>query len=215
MSEDLPRGSSSVPPIHTRFVKGQTGNPLGRPKKRIAYLPYEAALGQPVILTDEHGNKRTVTAEEAFLITHVRLGKKGETYSSKKILALSERIAKYAQPDPALNNEYVSVNDFMGSVNDVALPLGMAHKRDRSGLAPCIVLETWLVQAALDRLEDRVFTAEEQREIWGATRTPNKVNWPDWWTERRGTGRKMPKPPLIDADGFMPPCVVPQRPSRK
>lgn len=37
-------------------------------------------------------------------------------------------------------------------------------------------------KAALARLDSRQLTEEEQREVWKNTRTPHKVNWPDWWT---------------------------------
>ena len=39
----------------------------------------------------------------------------------------------------------------------------------------------WIVQKALARHGDRKLTREEQREVWDATRTPNKVQWPKWW----------------------------------
>ena len=45
-------------------------------------------------------------------------------------------------------------------------------------------LKPWLVEAALARLGDRRLTPEEQRELWKATRKPEAVGWPDWWTEQ-------------------------------
>ena len=43
-------------------------------------------------------------------------------------------------------------------------------------------LNTWIVEAALERLGDRRLSDDEQREVWDATRTPRKVKWPDWWS---------------------------------
>ena len=42
-------------------------------------------------------------------------------------------------------------------------------------------LNLWIVQSALERLDDRQLSAAEQREVWHATRTPHKVAWPQWW----------------------------------
>lgn len=71
-----------------------------------------------------------------------------------------------------------------GSVNPALLPLRMAVKLDPLRDTARIALEPWLVEAALERRGDVPFTLEEQREIWKATRTPWKVNWPAWWSYR-------------------------------
>ena len=44
-----------------------------------------------------------------------------------------------------------------------------------------VALEPWLVAAALARLGNRKLSRAEQEEVIQATRTPKKVNWPDWW----------------------------------
>jgi hypothetical protein len=45
-----------------------------------------------------------------------------------------------------------------------------------------MVLEPWLVQAALARLPHTLSPADQQI-IVEATRTPHKVRWPDRWSE--------------------------------
>ena len=61
----------------------------------------------------------------------------------------------------------------------------MARKLDRYRDTARMVLEPWIVEAALARLGDRRLTVEEQETVVGATRTPWKVRWPDWWEVRR------------------------------
>jgi hypothetical protein len=60
----------------------------------------------------------------------------------------------------------------------------MAKKLDPYRETARLLLEPWLVEAALARL-DREFSLAEQRIIVNATRTPDKVRWPAWWGEYR------------------------------
>ncbi len=68
-----------------------------------------------------------------------------------------------------------------GSVNTALRALGMASKLDRYRPSARIMLEPWLVEAALSRLGDRRLSRDEQAKIVSATRTPHKVRWPSWW----------------------------------
>ena len=53
------------PPLHTRFKKGQSGNPRGRPKKNLPAL-LVAALDEPVFVTID-GERRKITKREAVI----------------------------------------------------------------------------------------------------------------------------------------------------
>jgi hypothetical protein len=67
-----------------------------------------------------------------------------------------------------------------------AIPLvgtiGVAKKLDPYRETARIVLEPWLVEAALARLPQKLSPAD-QRIVVKATRTPRKVRWPEWWSE--------------------------------
>ena len=47
-----------------------------------------------------------------------------------------------------------------------------------------MVLEPWIVEAALARFAEKRLTPEQQEIVLKATRTPAKVRWPDWWVVR-------------------------------
>jgi hypothetical protein len=57
----------------------------------------------------------------------------------------------------------------------------MARKLDRYRETARMMLEPWVVEAALTRLGNQRLTLDEQRTVLGATRTPHKVQLPDWW----------------------------------
>lgn len=172
------------PPEATRFRKGQSGNPKGRPRNRRKDVPYNTVLGQMVTIREE-GRERRVTAAEAFLLHLTRKGLAGDNAAARASLAAIEAAReKRGAPEATLITEIRLVMMGFG-VGSVLVPLGIGRKlhpldeeRVRWQLQP------WIVEAALKRLGNRKLSIDEQRDVWAVTRTPETVNWPAWWTER-------------------------------
>jgi hypothetical protein len=171
------------PPASTRFQKGRSGNPNGRPKGSRRQAPYEAVLGQKVTVI-ENGVPRKVTASEAFLLQVTRKGLEGDNQAARITLAAIED----ARTRQLTNESGVSVMTIVlvgvGSVDTALTRLKMAKKYDPYRETAKIKLEPWLVQAALERMGERQLGIDEQRAVYASTRTPHKVLWPEWWIIR-------------------------------
>ena len=89
------------PPLHTRFKKGQSGNPSGRPKgsKNFSTLLAEA-LNEPVVVTED-GRRRRISKRELGLKQLANKFAMAEAQATKILLGLMlerERLAAAAVP---------------------------------------------------------------------------------------------------------------------
>ncbi len=175
------------PPRNTRFRKGRSGNPKGRPPGRKKEPPYEAVLGQMVTVRED-GIERRITAAEAFALYLTKQGLDGDNAALRQAAAaIGDARTKCgefsAQDRRKLVITFHSPSSFLspGSVNTALGPLRMARNLDRDRDPARMTLEPWVVEMALDRLGDRRLALPEQRQVLMATRTPTRVRWPDWW----------------------------------
>ena len=89
------------PPLHTRFRKGQLGNPRGRPRgsKNFSTLLTEA-LNEPVIVTED-GRRRRISKRELGLRQLANKFAMAEAQATKMLLGLMlerERLAAASPP---------------------------------------------------------------------------------------------------------------------
>ena len=187
MSDDSVQQSAhgagyGLPPRATRFQKGRSGNPRGRPRGRNSEIPYDNLLGQMVTIRED-GRERRVTAAEAFLLQLTQKGLAGDSAAARASLTAIEA-ARGKRPEENLP-EVVRIRIFSMGIGCLMRNLGLAVKTNRLNKERVLWwLRPWIVEAAIKRLGDRKLTPAEQQEVWNATRKPETVNWPEWWTER-------------------------------
>jgi hypothetical protein len=91
------------PPEHSRFKKGHTGNPQGRPRraKNLATL-LGAALDGKVTVTD-HGRRRTITKREAMIAQLVNRSAQADLKAMLIVLGMMQEIERRtgASTEPA------------------------------------------------------------------------------------------------------------------
>jgi hypothetical protein len=130
----------------------------------------------------EDGVERRVTAAEAFLLQLAKRGLEGDGPAARATLAVIEERKERRSTGGRLISVIVWRLVAPGSVTSALQPLRMARKLDPYRETARMALEPWLVEAALARLRGTLSPAD-QRTIVKATRTPDKVSWPEWWSE--------------------------------
>ena len=131
-SSEKPKTSSvgyCNPPAHSRFQKGKSGNPKGRPKGTLNIATVlERTLRERVVI-NENGKRRTVTKLEAAFKQLTNKAAGGELKALQLLAALvrsaEERGAKEAASDPVLNESDERV--FLGILRRIEA----ARKGDR------------------------------------------------------------------------------------
>jgi hypothetical protein len=89
------------PPRHSQFLKGQSGNPRGRPPgaKNLKTL-LNKALNELVVVT-ENGGRRKVSKREAIITQLVNCSAKGDFKAIQILLAMLRDIEGHAEPGAA------------------------------------------------------------------------------------------------------------------
>ncbi|OBX18473.1 hypothetical protein A9995_10865 [Erythrobacter sp. QSSC1-22B] len=171
------------PPSSTRFAKGKSGNPKGRPKNRHREMPYDAVLGQMVTIRED-GRERRVTAAEAFLLQLTQKGLAGDSAAARSSLEAIEaaRAARGEDHEPLkviiLKPIRSGADSILDTLDLARLKYPTDEKRARWEISP------WIVEAALERMGSRKLSKEEQGEVWRNTHSPQRVKWPEWWDVR-------------------------------
>lgn len=84
------------PPEHTRFKKGQSGNPKGRPKGTLNLATVLARTLREKVVINEHGQRRVVTKLEAAIKQLVNKAAGGDLAALRQLSALVQSAEEQA-----------------------------------------------------------------------------------------------------------------------
>lgn len=171
------------PPKATRFQKGRSGNPRGRPRNRRRDVPYDAVLGR-IVTIRENGQERRVTAAEAFILQLTKKGLEGCGASARASLASIEQ-ARLSHDRSEAAQLPVKIEIQLFGICCVVEKLGMAVRVNRHSADNVrLLLKPWIVETTLARMNAGQLSTEAQSVVLASTRTPEKVRWPEWWVEK-------------------------------
>jgi len=181
MTKRQPPGDGSAA---TRFKKGQSGNPNGRPRKLKPPPPSPfAILDEPLTVHEPEGVTK-LPLEDAMLIKTYQLAIAGGRRAQKKIVRMilerhkasvkgraprGPRIKRLIEHDPENALEALEILD-------IASRRAKANAGD--SLNGCLRLERWAVEAALRRRNFKELSDSDIQFIRGWTHDGDALKWP-------------------------------------
>jgi len=177
--------SRNLPPVATRFRKGQSGNSRGRPKKPPKPQPsaFDVVIDRRLTII-QGGKPREVALDEALQHKTYRDAIAGNRAARREVLKMIARrekeITKRA-PSPKPVEVIVETED-PTNADEALLILGIACRdlqRNRDpGRSEQLVLEPWGVAAALRRRAARRMNSREIQHARRCTRDSDSLRWP-------------------------------------
>lgn len=180
------KAGSKSPPIASRFKKGKSGNPKGRPRKETrekSASAFDLVIDRTLTVT-RGGVAREITMEEALQHRTYQDAIAGNRPARREVLKMIAKREKFlAERKPQGRAvEFRSELD-PDNANPAMLILGIACRdpswADRDTEYERLLLEPWAVKAALSRRRGgQRLTKKELDEIERCTRDAGSIRWP-------------------------------------
>ena len=129
---DLPNKGRPLPPIETRWKKGTSGNPRGRPKKQDSLTKMLREEFGKICPADRQGR----TWQELFILATMQLGMKGKTMAFNAIWERLEgkvSIAEKAQADARLCGRQTKRKLSRETINEIRAIYGLPPQEPEDG----------------------------------------------------------------------------------
>jgi Family of unknown function (DUF5681) len=163
----------------TRFRKGQSGNPKGRPRNRRPHNSAFDIIFDKTLTVTQNGKQRELTVDEALELQTYQAALKGSRMAIRKVLKMIAKreaaLAKTYRPE----NKPITVEAHYTSDNaDEAMRLlGIADDDPGFG-GKRLKVHAWATQAALSRPGRRKFARRDVDNIKFFTFDAETLRWP-------------------------------------
>ena len=167
----------------TRFRKGQSGNPNGRPRKATpAASAFDVVIDQVITVT-QNGVEREFTVDEALQLQTYQAALKGQRLAVRAVLRMIEQREKALakRSPPPRKPRPIEIEHATDNAEAAMGILGISNLHDRPSSVdyqPPTKLQTWATQAALSRPGRRRYTDKQVEEIKTSTVAPELLKWP-------------------------------------
>ena len=88
------------PPEHTRFKKGQSGNPRGRPKRNKNFATVFAEILNETVTITENGRRRKISKREALAKQVINRAVQGDPRAIQMLFRLMSQLDRQQELDP-------------------------------------------------------------------------------------------------------------------
>jgi hypothetical protein len=177
------------PPASTRFRKGHSGNPRGRPRKQPDARPsaFDVVIDRTLTIVQD-GVPREVTVDEALqhkTYQDAIAGNRAARREVLKMIAKREKAITEKTP-PANPVEVHKEGEDPRNADEALLILGIACRDSRwsepYGEHARLLLDPWAVEAALSRRAGSRLDRKDIGEARRCTRDADTLRWPeaDW-----------------------------------
>jgi hypothetical protein len=178
--------SRNLPPVSTRFHKGQSGNPRGRPRKQPKPLSsaFDVVIDRTLTIV-QGGRSREVTVDEALqhkTYQDAIAGNRAARREVLKMIAKREKAITKRAPRPKPMEVLTELED-PRNADEALLILGIACRdpcwNEEPGERERLLLEPWAVEAALGRRAARRMNRQEIENTQRLTRDADTLHWPE------------------------------------
>lgn len=162
-----------------RFVKGQSGNPNGRPRARRPHVSAFDIIFDKTLTVTQDGKVRELSVDEALQLKTYQAALGGSRMAIRKVLKMiekRERALAEKHRTPARKPITVKSHHSSDNADEALRILGIAEPEP--GFERRIKVHAWATQAALSRPGRRRFTDKEVGDIKFFTFDSDTLRWP-------------------------------------
>lgn len=163
----------------TRFQKGRSGNPAGRPRKCRPHVSAFDIIFDKTFTVTQGGKTRELTIEEALELQTYQAALKGSRMAIRKVLKMIEkREIALTKKSPSRSTPIkLEAHHNSDNANEALRILGIAGD-DPAWEGKRLKVHAWATQAALSRPGRRKFSEKDAKDIKFFTFDAETLHWP-------------------------------------